>query len=142
MGADQKMKKEEKALVRRYLVWCYKTTKESVDWIERKFTQTAVDRFVLARIEKMRSSTSSQDDYNKKVEDFRNYIADKEKDGIKQKFLNGKKKDLNPEYLYLKNRLTAVEDAIRQFLGPQELTRIHLLYEQEMTRRILESKEH
>ncbi len=142
MGVGQKLKKEEKALVRRYLVWCYKTTKESVDWIERKFTQTAVDRFVLSRIEKMKSPASAQDEYNKKVEDFRNYITDKEKDGIKQKFLNGKKKDLSPEYLYLKNRLTAVEEAIRQFLGPQELARINLLYEQEMTRRILESREH
>jgi hypothetical protein len=138
----KKLSKDEKALVRRYLVWCYKTTKESVDWIERKFTQAAVDRFVLKRVEAVKVTGPAKADYRKRVEDFRIYIADKEKEGSKQKFVDGNPKDLSPEYLYLSSRLSAIEDAIRHFLGPQDLARINRMYEQEMTRRILESKEH
>jgi hypothetical protein len=138
----QKISNDQKALIRRYLVWCYKSTKESVDWIERKFTQAAVDRFVLVRLEKRKAPTSAKGDYQKRIDDFKVYISDKEREGLKQKFVEGKTKDFSPEYLYLRNRLTAVEDAIRHFLGPRELARIRFLYEQEMTRRILESKEH
>jgi hypothetical protein len=139
--AGSKLGKNEKALVRRYLLWCYKTTKESVDWIERKFTQSTVDHFVLSRLEKMKAPATAKGEYQKRIDEFRVYISDKEKDGAKQKFAGGRQ-DLNPEYLYLRNRLSAVEDAIRHFLGTQELARINLMYEQEMTRRILESKEH
>ena len=141
MGTAQKFVNEEKALVRRYLVWCYKTTKESLDRVERKFTQAAIDRFVLGKISRAKVPAAAQKEYQKLIADFEVYISDKEKDGAKQKFIDGKK-DLNPQYLYLKNRLSAVEDAIKRFLGPRELTRIHLMYEEEFTRRILESKEH
>jgi hypothetical protein len=140
--ADRKLKENEKALMRRYLVWCYKSTKESVDWIDRKFTQTEIDRFVLKRLEKMKVATPSKEDYHKRIADFRIYISDKEKDGVRQKFVDGNPKNLSSEYLYLRNRLAAIEEAIKHFLGPRELARIDLLYQQEMTRRILESKEH
>ena len=142
MALGKNFGKDEKALVRRYLVWCYKTTKESVDWIDRKFTQASVDHYVLGRIQMMKVAVAAKGEYERKIDDFRKYIAEKEKDGGKQKFISGPAKDLSPEYLYLKNRLTAIEDAIRHFLGPRELARINLLYEAEMTRRIFESKEH
>ena len=34
-------------LTRRYLTWCYKTTKENLDRIDRYFTQDTVDQFLL-----------------------------------------------------------------------------------------------
>jgi hypothetical protein len=139
--SESKAENEEKALVRRYLVWCYKSTKESLDRIERKFTQAMVDRFILGQLRKTKAVPSIEREYKKLIDDFETYLTDKEKDGSKQKFTDGKK-DLNAQYLYLKNRLMAIEEAIKQFLGPRELTRINQMYEEEFTRRILESKEH
>lgn len=140
MAGGKNIKLQEKALVRRYLIWCYKTTKESLDRIDRKFTQAVVDRNILARLEGMKSA--SRGDYDKLIEDFKLYIVNKEKEGLQQKYIDGKKKVLNPQYLYLHNRLMAIEAAIRHFLGSRELEQIVSLYEQEMTRRILESREH
>jgi len=37
-------------LIRRYLLWFFKTTKESFERIERKTTQLMVDEYVLGRI--------------------------------------------------------------------------------------------
>jgi hypothetical protein len=130
------------ALTRRYLVWCYKTTKESLDRIDRKFTQATVDRFILDELSRKKPSGSAKEDYKKLVDDFKIYIEQKENEGLRQKFVDGRNKELHPEYLYLTYRLEAVESAIRHFLGPQELPHIHRLYEEEFTRRILESKEH
>jgi hypothetical protein len=140
--AARKPTKEEKALLRRYLVWCYKTTKESLDRIDRKFTQAAVDHFILGRLNKAKGPVHAQGEYQKLVEDFKVYVSDKEKEGNKQKFLNGEGSELHPHYLYLQNRLKAIEEAIAYYLGPQELAGINRLYEDEFTRRILESKEH
>jgi len=135
-------KSEEKALVRRYLIWCYKSTKESLDRIDRKFTQVTVDRFILDRLRKAKGpvQTPAKNEYQKMIDDFVVYLTDKEKDGIKQKFTN--KDEVAPQYLYLKNRLSAIEEAIEHFLGPRELTVINRMFEEEFTRRILESKEH
>ena len=47
-----------------------------------------------------------------------------------------------PQYLYYKSRLAAIEEAIKYFLGAKELLAFDALYEKEFTRRILESKEH
>lgn len=142
MPVGRKIKAHQKALIRRYLVWCYKTTKESLDRIDRKFTQGAVDHYVLARLQGVKVPAAIRKDYDKLVEDFRSYIANKEKEGIQQKFIDGKGSVPNPQYFYLHNRLSAVKAAIQYFLGPRELAQIDLLYEEEMTRRILESREH
>lgn len=142
MTTGKGVKAQEKALVRRYLVWCYKTTKESLDRVDRKFTQAAVDRYVLADLLKVKGPKETQESYRKSVEDFEQYIANKEKEGLQQKFADGNKDALNPQYFYLRSRLSAIESAIRYFLGPRELAKIDLLYEQEMTRRILEAREH
>ena len=142
MSVSKKLKAQEKALIRRYLVWCYKTTRESLDRIDRKFTQGAVDHYVLARLQGVKGPVAVRKDYDKLVEDFRIYIADKEKEGIQQKFIDGKGSVPDPQYFYLRDRLDAVKAAIQHFLGPRELAKIDLLYEEEMTRRILESREH
>ncbi len=66
----------------------------------------------------------------------------KENKAKSKKFLDPKKKTLHPDYLYLQNRLRAIEQLIVEFFSKKELKSIQSAYETEMTRRILESKEH
>ena len=136
--------KNERNLTRRYLVWCYKTTKEELDKIDRYFTQLAVDRYVLARLKSGReyAHVHDQDAYRKQVGNFQAYVEQKEMDVLKKKFLNGRKGALIPEYRYLYNRFIALEKAIVAFLGKKELNAICAQYEHEMTQRILQAREH
>lgn len=136
------MKAEEKNLIRRYLIWCYKTTKEELDRIDRKFTQLKVDYFMLDELKKMDKKTLVSSDYAKLLSDFIVYIENKEKDAQESKFSDSKKQHLNSRYLFLRNRLSTIEKAIIHFLGPKQKIEIARLYEEEMTRRILESREH
>lgn len=128
-------KKDIKNLKKRYLVWFYKTAKETLDRVERKFTQVEVDRFILKELKR--------GDKDKAIEifvhQFENYISKKEQDGLKLKFEN---KKVKTDYIFLVLRLQAVEKAIVKELGKKGLEEIKLLYEIEMTERILRSTEH
>ncbi len=119
------MKKSHQKLVGRYLLWAYKTTRESFERIERKTTQLLVDEYILDYFSKHKFAVPQE---------FKDYIAQKRRDEKKLKS--------HPEYVYLKNRLAAIEAAIKHFLGAKEWGRLQALYEQEFTRRILESREH
>jgi hypothetical protein len=123
----------QKNLVRRYLIWAYKTTRESFERIERKTTQLAVDEYILKYL---------SDKKFKIPHEFRTYVADKHKDELMLKYSGADKKKLNPQYVYLKNRLEAIEGAITYFLGGKELKRIARLFEEEFTRRIMEARDH
>ena len=141
---NNRLSPAEKKLIRRYLVWCYKTTKESLDRIDRYFTQLKVDHHVLALLSQS-SDLADKDfgkDYLKKINEFQLYIEDKAERVLPQKYVDQKQSKLQPEYWYLKNRLAAIENAIRYFLGIRELRQIEELYDGEMTRRILEAREH
>jgi hypothetical protein len=128
-------KKDIKNLKKRYLVWFYKSAKEALDKVERKFTQVEVDRFILKELRR--------GDKNKAVEtlvrQFEDYISKKEQEGLKLKFEN---KKVRSDYLFLNLRLEAIEMAIVKELGTMALEEIKLLYEIEMTERILRSREH
>lgn len=128
---------DKKNLKKRYLVWFYKTLKEEVDKVERKFTQVEVDEFVLEDIKK--ESKKFSQSIEKQIEGFEKYIQSKEKSGNQLKF-NGKK--LKSEYLFLLLKLNAVEKAIVKELGKSALSEIKEIYEREMTNRILESRGH
>ena len=130
----------QKNLIRRYLIWAYQSTRESFERIERKTTQLMVDEYVLASLEKDKGKKDK--DYQKQVDEFIKYIHSKKQDEISQKFTDSTKKKYHPQYLYFKNRLTAIEGAIAKFLGKSELKKIESLFEAEFTRRILESKDH
>ncbi len=69
---------------------------------------------------------------------MRVYVTEKENACLKLKY-RGKK--INPEYLFLDIKLQALEKAIVKELGNEELRRIKNLYEQEMSERILHSRE-
>jgi hypothetical protein len=136
--------KNGRNLTRRYLVWCYKTTKEELDKIDRYFTQLAVDRYVLAQLRsgRVKANAHDQNIYRKRVGDFKVYMEQKEMNVLKKKYLNGKAGALNAEYRYLYNRFIAIERAIVAFLGRKALNTICAQYEHEMTQRILQAREH
>jgi hypothetical protein len=136
--------KKKNNLTRRYLLWCYKTTKEELDRIDRKFTQLEVDKKIFAELTKAIKHFKGVEkkEYLKKLKAFEVYMEQKEIRGLGEKFLDKDKKKIKPDYTYLAHRLSAIEKAIVFFLGKEELVAIQRLYEEEMTRRILESREH
>lgn len=133
----------EKDLIRRYLLWCYKMTKEELDRIDRKFTQLEVDHVILKELtKKIGSAGGGKSEYLKKIEEFKVYIAKKAFDANKEKYTSVEKKQVQPNYFYLTKRLEAIKKSIIFFLGSKELKAIECSYEEEMARRILESREH
>ena len=126
---------DRKNLKKRYLVWLYKTTKESLDRIERKFTQLEIDRQILCYLKKL--------DRQKRaagfIFDFKTYMANKERQALSLKYEG---KNLKSEHYLLDLKLAAIEKVIKDELGKKGFAEIKSLYEKEMTERILKSKEH
>lgn len=133
------LSRDQKNLIRRYLLWCYKTTKEDLDRTDRYFTQALVDRRLLDLLLKSEESGAA---HRQKISEFQAYMDTKEKNALGKKYLNLQKKTLHPDYWYLQTRLSAIEQVIVEFLGRKELTAIQTAYDKEMTRRILEAREH
>ncbi len=134
----------EKRLIRRYLIWCYKTTKEELERTDRKFTQLAVDEFILDQLRKTSHLIpgAPREKYLQEIKKFKEYRNKKREEALTQKFLDQDNEIPHANYLYLKNRLGSVEKAIVRFLGKKELNTIGLLYEEEMTKRILQARDH
>ena len=65
-------------------MWCYKTTKESLDRVDRKFTQLTVDRYMLGQLNKRpaRFTPKAQVRYRELLREFQDYIAQKEYKGV------------------------------------------------------------
>ena len=133
----KKTTRNESLLTRRYLIWCYKTTKENLDRIERKFTQLTVDDFILDELKKK----NAQQQCLGQFDELYRYIHSKREDAFKQKYTDASSKTLTDDYNYLTLRFGAIEKAILRFLGKAALAEIESLYEKEMTRRILEARE-
>lgn len=134
-------KRDEKNLKERYLTWLYKAAKEAFDRYERKFTQLEIDESILMEMEKeLKGSYLPQEKkpLEKLVNDFRNYIADKEKSCLKLKY---KGKKIDPEFIFLDVKLESIEKAIIRELGKEQLEKIKSAYHQEMLKRIIEEKE-
>ena len=143
MSKASKLNLKDKNLIRRYLLWCYKTTKEDLDRIDRYQTQFVVDEYLLQQMEK-RNQTELEDNaaLRELVNGFDEYLKTKKKKADRQKFKGVKQETLKPEYQYLRMRLDAIEKSIVHFLGKKELNRIIDAYEDEMVGRILEAREH
>lgn len=143
MSKRQPLNTNEKNLTRRYLIWFYKTTKEDLDRIDRYFTQEKADHFVLDELRKSKDYQANREgQYARMVDEFEKYMEKKITSAKVKKYFNTTKEVLNPEYVYLENRLQAVEKAIVHFLGQPDLKRIVDSYEEEMTHRILTAREH
>ena len=138
------MNSEEKKLIRRYLIWCYKTTKEELDRIERKFTQLKADEFILKELRKEADPLPKalKSGLTAKIQEFEVYKNKKEEEALAEKFSDAGKRMENNEILYLKFRLRGIEKAIAAFLGKSEVARIDALYQSEMIKRILEERQH
>jgi hypothetical protein len=128
-------KNDTRNLRKRYLIWLYKTTKEELDRIERKFTQLEVDKFILKELRKQ----NKEEKLKEFITEFENYINNKEKEGLAQKFDGGK---LSAGFIFLEAKLKSIEKAIVKELGASGLHEVKSLYEKEMTERILKSSEH
>ncbi|MEW6101121.1 MAG: hypothetical protein AB1481_02370 [Candidatus Omnitrophota bacterium] len=127
-------RKDTLNLKKRYLLWLYKTTKQEVDKVERKFTQLEVDRFILKELKKLDKSKKA----GKFIDEWEAYIKSKEIDGLALKYEN---KSLKLDYYFLSLKLKAIEKATIKELGSKKLDEIKHLYEKEMTERILKSTE-
>lgn len=136
----KKMTPEERNLYRRYLLWCYKTTKEDLERIDRKFTQLDVDDFLVKELKKAPELKDKK--YHIKIIAFQQYMKHKGKSAYVNKYEEGRKGELKADYWYLHRRLDAVKKAIRSFLGGGELVKIERAYEEEMAERILKAREH
>lgn len=135
----------QKNLIRRYLTWCYKTTKEEIDRIDRYFTQLMVDDFLIRRLCSVKEDRDRRDaslEFKRLVDEFVAYRKQKEERVVTQKFTSRDRKEVNPGYLYLQKRLEGIEEAVKYFLGTKELILMVERYEEEMILRILQSREH
>ncbi len=139
--AKKLLTKREQELSKRYLVWCYKTTKEDLDRIDRYFTQNMVDQVLLKELKKSKSIKKDAG-YEKLVKKFDDYMKVKLSKAVNQKFADKSHKSLAADYEYLQNRFKGIEKSICYFLGKKELNNICELYEEEMTLRIFEAREH
>lgn len=132
---------KEQDLTRRYLFWCYKTTKEELDKIDRYFTQAVVDDYLVGQLKGLPQYKAGPG-FHKMVEDFVVYAREKKVRAEGKKFIDSTQKILHPDYQYLKARFEAIEAAICHFFDKKELDEIAGLYEKEMTQRILNAREH
>jgi len=127
-------KRSSLSLKKRYLIWFYKQVRESLDKIDRKFTQLEIDQYILEQMRKLDTSKAARN----YIEEFRVYIQNKEKDALSRKY-NGNQ--LKPEYYFLQLKLQAIEKSIEKEFGKKGMEEIEALYEQEMVRRILQERE-
>lgn len=128
-------KNDIKNLKKRYLIWFYKSAKEALDKIERKFTQAELDKLILKEMK----AADKPGKAKAAIAEFEAYVTNKEKAGRALKY-DGK--ELNPEYYFLDLKLKAIEKTITKEFGKKCLDEIRFLYEAEMTGRILKSTEH
>lgn len=138
------MNLSQRKLIQRYLIWCYKTTKESLDRVDRYYTQLAVDDYILRQLKdalEYKSFKASRE-YKTMVDNFEQYKLEKKQKADKEKFTDEGQAIPRPEYQYLRNRLSAIEKAIVHFLGGRELKKRAALYEEEMIQRIMTAREH
>ena len=133
---------KEQDLIRRYLVWCYKTGKEELDKTDRYFTQAVVDDYLTERLKSLPEYEDRRTSFYKSVEDFVQYAREKKAKAVEKKFADPAQTALHPDYQYLKARFAAIEQAICHFFDQKEVERIAALYEKEMTERILKAEGH
>lgn len=133
---------KEQDLIRRYLVWCYKTTKEELDKVDRYFTQAVVDDYLIERLKTLPEYKARTTPFHKSVADFMQYALGKKARAEGKKFADSAQTVFHPDYQYLNARFEVIEQAICHFFDQKELERVAALYENEMTERILKAREH
>lgn len=131
-------KDDAKSLSKRYLFWLYKTTKDELDKIERKFTQLAIDRRiakVLGRDTKALGSSLAQA-LAPFLKEWKEYVFQKESDAANLKFTPDGA--FQGRYVFLHLKLKAVLEAARDILGKKALGEFKKLYEEAAIEGILQ----
>src|SRR3989344_2070368 len=128
MANTVSLTQKEQDLIRRYLVWCYKTSKEELDKVDRYFTQAVADDYLIERLKSLPEYKARETPFHKSVEDFVQYAREKKSKAEAKKFLDSAQAVLHPDYQYLNARFEAVERAICHFFDSKELERIAALY--------------
>src|SRR3989338_1090 len=77
---------KEQDLIRRYLVWCYKTGKEELDKTDRYFTQAVVDDYFIERLKNLPEYKAHGTSFHNSVEDFVQYSREKKAKAEGKKF--------------------------------------------------------
>jgi hypothetical protein len=127
-----------RSLHKRYLLWLYKTTKDELDKIERKFTQLDIDRRV-EKILKVKAASlpkGAKKDLEPFLAEWKEYIFQKESEAQKLKF--NEDGSFAADYLFLRLKLGAVEEVVLARLGKKELAQFRAIYEEASVKRILE----
>ncbi len=133
-----KMDKEDKrSLYKRYLFWLYKTTKDELDKIDRKFTQLDIDRDMQKILQRKAKSYrgATKGGLEPFLKEWKEYIFEKESDAQKLKFTE--ELSLNPKYLFLRLKLEAIIMCAKRRFGSGALKEFRQLYEESALRRIL-----
>ena len=129
---------DKKSLFKRYLWWLYKTTKEELDKIERKFTQLEIDRQLeVLLLKKIKGEDAwLRDGLGPYIEEWKKYIAAKETDAHSLKFTP--KNELNFNYIFLLLKLEAISEIIKARFGCRLLREMKRFCEKSAIKRILE----
>ena len=124
-------------LTRRYLLWMYKTTKDELDRIDRKFTQLDVDRFIADYFFKFsdRLNKESRDALSPFFREWDEYIETKERDAEELKYVGPEELEAHYAFLHLKHQ--AILSAVRRFLGSKSIQEFQRLYEAKAIENIL-----
>lgn len=121
----------EKSLTKRYLFWLYKTTRDELDRIDRKFTQLEVDRG-LQRVFRSRGNAA----LSSFMDEWDRYIVAKEADARKLKF-DEQGKEL-AFYVFLRLKLESVIEITRERFGIRAVRQFEQLIEEAAMKYILE----
>jgi len=130
-------KEDEKSLVKRYLFWLYKTTKDETDKIDRKFTQLDIDRRLqkILNIEVSLLNGSLRESIAPFLNDWKEYIFQKESDAQKLKF--NEAGQLDAKYVFLHLKLKAIRHSIELLFGRRGFRQFRKLYEEAAMKGIL-----
>ena len=99
-----------KSLEKRYLFWLYKTTRDELDRIDRKFTQLEIDRGMQKIFREHEGGALASF-----VEEWDRYIANKQAEAKKLKFDD--KGGVLPSYAFLRLKLEAVRGLTSKLFG-------------------------
>ncbi len=126
-----------RCLTKRYLLWMYKTTKDELDRIDRKFTQLEVDRFIADYFLKVsgRLNKKRRDALSAYFRQWDEYTGAKEKDAESLKYVGPG--ELEPRYAFMHLKLEAILRAVRRYLGPGSIKEFQRLYEAKAIENIL-----
>jgi len=128
-------KADKISLHKRYLLWLYKTIKDELDKIERKFTQLDIDAEIQKKLE-AKIEDAPVEGLEPFINEWKEYVALKKTDAHKMKF--DEKGDMSPSYVFLRLKLDSVEEIVERRFGKKTLEQFKALYEEASIKRIME----